>query len=174
MLSNQQYISCSQISVHKIGLLQIFHSHRNLMNQLDDVLILDMPESRKCVISDSGQQSISEQPNVLLTQSEDDPSHFLFFLRKSHEWWQITSLTKVVQNWTPFSWCSAGLIFKVCFELHKRHSNGVVRPSSWRARLQLESLFQYGQARKPPPSLSFSPVKWVYQQLPSMKAKDTT
>lgn len=68
MLSNQQYISCSQISVYKIALLQIFHPHRNLMNQFYDVLILDMPESHKCVISDSEWSSISEQPTVLLRQ----------------------------------------------------------------------------------------------------------
>ena len=79
MLSNQQYIPCSQISVHKIALFQIFHSHRHLMNQLYDVFILDMPESHTYVINDSEQESISQQPTMLLTQRKYEPTYFLFF-----------------------------------------------------------------------------------------------
>lgn len=60
------------------------------MNQLYDVLILDMSESHKCVISDSEQESILEQPTM---HTEYEPTHFLFFLSKSHKWW-----------WLVFSW----------------------------------------------------------------------
>ena len=38
------------------------------MNQLYDVFILDMPESHTYVINDSEQESISEQPTMLLIQ----------------------------------------------------------------------------------------------------------
>lgn len=49
------------------------------MNQLYDVFILDMPESHTYVINDSEQESISEQPIMLLIQREYEPTYFLFF-----------------------------------------------------------------------------------------------
>lgn len=75
----QQYIPCSQISVHKIALFQIFHSLQTPDEPaLKDAFILDMPESQY-VINDSNRSPFPEQPTMLLTQREYEPTYFLFF-----------------------------------------------------------------------------------------------
>lgn len=48
MLCHQQDISCRQISVHEITLLQVLHPHGHLVHQLDDVLVLDVSARQAC------------------------------------------------------------------------------------------------------------------------------
>ena len=132
MLSNQQDIPCSQISVHKIALFQIFHSHRHLMNQLYDVFILDMPESHTYVINDSERSAFqNNQP--------------CFSYRENMN--QLISYSSKARVTSGGDWYSAARIFNMCFELHEKQYYRVVRPGSWRTRVQLEPSFQYWKGK---------------------------